>query len=117
MKRTTGALIALVCGSSLAIAQGAPDRGGDRGGGVGGGDGGGFSRGAGEVRGIGGAANARSGAVQSAAQSAAHRSRAPSGRFQAVLSAPSPRRTRVERRERQAGRAGVSSKVEKPAPG
>ena len=31
MKRTTGVLIALVCGSSLAIAQGGPDRGGDRG--------------------------------------------------------------------------------------
>ncbi len=92
MKRPTGVLLALLCSSSLAIAQGGPDRGGDRGGG----DGGGFSRGGGggecaeEV-----VVNADSAVVGErsfggvGAPSAARRSRAPSGRLQAVPSAPS----------------------------
>jgi hypothetical protein len=96
MKRTTGVLLALVCSSSLAIAQGGPDRGGDRGGG----DGGGFSRGGGggEMRGGGGERGFGGGQERSMGRSApeprAERAERPEPRAER----PEPR---AERRERQ----------------
>jgi hypothetical protein len=95
MKRTTGVLIALVCGSTLALAQGAPDKGGDHRGG----DGGGFSRGGGggEMRGFDGDRGSGGGSERSIERSA------PEPRAERAQPSRVERaEPRVERRERQA---------------
>jgi hypothetical protein len=98
MKRTTGVLIALVCGSSLAIAQGAPDRGGDRGGGFEGGNGGGFSRGGGD----GGSPGGGDGGMRGGG---GDRSFGGGSERSMERSAPEPRAERAERPEPRAERA------------